>query len=138
MRQHDDKEQGRGCAHGSRRAECEPLLQLGVVRDRQQHGEEQQSGDRQGHEVRDEGVSEVSVDHHVEVELREFLLSGIARDSEVRVVRLGLVVEERVGDVPIVEDDLRIDAESRVVAELKGYEAIMDASLYKAFKPHLA
>jgi len=31
-----------------------------------------------------------------------------------------------------------IDAESRVVAELKGYEAIMDASLYKAFKPHLA
>lgn len=31
-----------------------------------------------------------------------------------------------------------IDAESRVVAELKGYEAIMDASLYRAFKPHLA
>jgi len=30
-----------------------------------------------------------------------------------------------------------INAENRVVAELRGYEAIMDASLYKAFKPHL-
>ena len=31
-----------------------------------------------------------------------------------------------------------MDADNHVVAELKGYEAIMDASLYKAFKPHLA
>ena len=31
-----------------------------------------------------------------------------------------------------------IDADNRIVAELRGYEAIMDASLYQAFKPHLA
>ena len=35
-------------------------------------------------------------------------------------------------------DFILLDADSRIVAELKGYEAIMDASLYKAFKPHLA
>jgi hypothetical protein len=40
-------------------------------------------------------------------------------------------------DHKMTGDFTLIDAESRVVAELKGYEAIMDASLYKAFKPHL-
>jgi NAD(P)-dependent dehydrogenase (short-subunit alcohol dehydrogenase family) len=37
-----------------------------------------------------------------------------------------------VGDVTI------LDAENKVAAELKGYEAIMDDSLFKAFKPELA
>ncbi len=40
-------------------------------------------------------------------------------------------------DHKMTGDFTLIDAENRVVAELKGYEAIMDASLYKAFKPHL-
>jgi NAD(P)-dependent dehydrogenase (short-subunit alcohol dehydrogenase family) len=43
-----------------------------------------------------------------------------------------------VTDHKMTGDFTLINAESRVVAELKGYEAIMDASLYKAFKPHLA
>ncbi len=42
-----------------------------------------------------------------------------------------------VTDHKMTGDFTLIDAESRIVAELKGYEAIMDASLYKAFKPHL-
>ncbi len=42
-----------------------------------------------------------------------------------------------VKDHKMTGDFTLIDAESRVVAELKGYEAIMDASLYRAFKPHL-
>jgi acyl transferase domain-containing protein/NAD(P)-dependent dehydrogenase (short-subunit alcohol dehydrogenase family) len=41
-------------------------------------------------------------------------------------------------DHKMTGDFTLLDAESRIVAELKGYEAIMDASLYKAFKPHLA
>jgi len=41
-------------------------------------------------------------------------------------------------DHKMTGDFTLIDADSRIVAELKGYEAIMDASLYKAFKPHLA
>jgi acyl transferase domain-containing protein/NAD(P)-dependent dehydrogenase (short-subunit alcohol dehydrogenase family) len=41
-------------------------------------------------------------------------------------------------DHKMTGDFTLIDVENRVVAELKGYEAIMDASLYKAFKPHLA
>jgi hypothetical protein len=40
-------------------------------------------------------------------------------------------------DHKMTGDFTLIDAESRVVAELKGYEAIMDVSLYRAFKPHL-
>jgi len=41
-------------------------------------------------------------------------------------------------DHKMTGDFILLDADSRIVAELKGYEAIMDASLYKAFKPHLA
>ncbi len=43
-----------------------------------------------------------------------------------------------VTDHKMTGDFTLVDADSRVVAELKGYEAIMDASLYRAFKPHLA
>ena len=43
-----------------------------------------------------------------------------------------------VTDHKMTGDFTLVDAENRVVAELKGYEAIMDASLYRAFKPHLA
>jgi acyl transferase domain-containing protein/NAD(P)-dependent dehydrogenase (short-subunit alcohol dehydrogenase family) len=35
-------------------------------------------------------------------------------------------------------DCVLIDADNRIVAELRGYEAVMDESLYRAFKPHLA
>jgi len=42
-----------------------------------------------------------------------------------------------VTDHKMTGDFTLIDAGGRVVAELKGYEAIMDASLYGAFKPHL-
>jgi acyl transferase domain-containing protein/NAD(P)-dependent dehydrogenase (short-subunit alcohol dehydrogenase family) len=41
-------------------------------------------------------------------------------------------------DHKMTGDFTLINADSLVVAELKGYEAIMDASLYRAFKPHLA
>ena len=40
-------------------------------------------------------------------------------------------------DHKMTGDFTLIDADNHIVAELKGYEAIMDASLYKAFKPHL-
>ncbi len=43
-----------------------------------------------------------------------------------------------VNDHKMMGDCVLIDAENRIVAELRGYEAIMDASLYRAFKPHLA
>ncbi|RLC04931.1 MAG: polyketide-type polyunsaturated fatty acid synthase PfaA [Deltaproteobacteria bacterium] len=42
-----------------------------------------------------------------------------------------------VKDHKMTGDFTLVDSENRVVAELKGYEAIMDASLYRAFKPHL-
>ena len=41
-------------------------------------------------------------------------------------------------DHKMTGDFTLLDAHSHIVAELKGYEATMDASLYKAFKPHLA
>ncbi|MBT8369658.1 MAG: SDR family oxidoreductase, partial [Deltaproteobacteria bacterium] len=43
-----------------------------------------------------------------------------------------------VNDHKMMGDCVLVDAENRIVAELRGYEAIMDASLYRAFKPHLA
>ncbi len=43
-----------------------------------------------------------------------------------------------VNDHKMTGDCTLIDAENRIVAELRGYEAIMDAALYQAFKPHLA
>ena len=34
-------------------------------------------------------------------------------------------------------DCVLIDADNRIIAELRGYEAVIDESLYRAFKPHL-
>ena len=35
-------------------------------------------------------------------------------------------------------DFIFLDADQRVIAEIKGYEAIMDERLYRAFKPEEA
>ncbi len=53
----------------------------------------------------------------------------------------GLTAELQITDVnahKMTGDCVLIDAENRIVAELRGYEAVIDASLYRAFKPHLA
>jgi len=43
-----------------------------------------------------------------------------------------------VTDHKIIGDVTILDSNNKVAAELKGYEAIMDSSLFKAFKPELA